>query len=73
MRVRLGVDVHMRSESFDGIHLEGRTRLVPGQVIEIARTNDPGQVVIRHAVVCRWRLRRVGTTGPVYHGFCAWQ
>ena len=72
LRVWLGVDVERCSESHDGIHLQGRTRLSPGQVIEIARS-DTDDLVVRRAVVCTWKVRALGNQGPMYHGFCAWR
>ena len=73
MRVWLGLDVDLRSESHDGVHLEGRTRLAPGHVIEIAREHVSGTPIVRRALVCTWLVQRLGSGGPVYHGFCAWR
>jgi hypothetical protein len=73
VRVWLGVDVERCSESHDGIHLQGQTRLVPGQIIEVARTGDTDDLVVRRALVCTWKIRAMGSHGPVYHGFCAWR
>jgi hypothetical protein len=73
VRVWVGVDVELRSESHDGVHLQGRTRLAPGRVIEIAHWQPPSPAVIRRALVRTWLVQQLGSEGPVYHGFCAWQ
>lgn len=73
MLVWLGLDVDLRSESHDGVHLQGRTRLAPGHVIEIARDDGARGPVIRRAVVRTWQVKALGSRGPIYHGFCAWQ
>jgi hypothetical protein len=73
LRVWLGVDVERCSESHDGIHLEGTTRLEPGQIIEVARDQGADEFVVRRALVCTWKVRALGSRGPVYHGFCAWR
>ena len=73
MLVWVGVDVSVRSESHDGLHLQGRARLPPGRVIEIARDDVVRGQVIRRAVVRSWQVKTLGSGGPVYHGFCAWQ
>ena len=73
VRVWLGVDVELRSESHEGVHLQGRMRLSPGHVIEIAHEPQAGVVVTRRALVCTWLVQKLGSGGPVYHGFCAWQ
>jgi hypothetical protein len=71
--VWIGLDVALRSESHDGVHLQGRMRLAPGQTIEIARGESRRGPVIRRATVRSWQVRALGSGGPVYHGFCAWQ
>ena len=73
MLVWIGVDVELRSESHDGVHLQGRTRLAPGRTIEIARQEAVDGQVIRRAVVRTWQVQALGSKGPVYHGFCAWE
>jgi hypothetical protein len=71
--VWVGIDVEQRSESHDGVHLQGRVRLTPGRTIEIARHEAVRGPVIRRAVVRTWQVRALGRSGPVYHGFCAWE
>lgn len=73
MLVWVGLDVDLRSESHDGVHLQGRTRLAPGQTVEIAREDSARGQVIRRAIVRTWQVQALGRNGPVYHGFCAWQ
>lgn len=68
-RLQLGRDARVLREDEDEVELESTARLAPGRAVLMFRTgNDEGRV----AVVCGWRLVRVGSQGPVYRGCCRW-
>jgi hypothetical protein len=73
-RVRVGRDVQIVRETFDGVALEGRARLRPGHGIELVwdAVNGSG-LAVRRATVRSWEVAALGSDGPVYRGFCRWE
>ena len=71
--IRIHVDRHVRviSETAEGVHLEGSTRLQPGQLIDLVPSS--AAAVIRRACVMTWSVARLGTGGPTYSGECLWE
>ena len=68
--------MHVLEETADGLHLEGRTRLHAGEVIEFMAGPDApldGNRPGRHAYVLSWSVARLGKEGPTYRGRCRWQ
>lgn len=72
-RVWLGRDAYLVAQRPDGLELEGRARLRPGYIVEIIGFGDGAGGSRRQAVVWSWALKRVGSAGHVYRGFCRWQ
>jgi hypothetical protein len=73
---RLVVGRHLRliSETPDGLHLEGLTRLQPGQTVELVSLTAPnGESIVRSAFVLSWSVAALGKEGPTYRGHCRWQ
>jgi hypothetical protein len=70
LKVSLGRDAYLVAQDRDGLEMEGTTRLRPGYVVEIAGFGDG--TAGRRAIVWTWWLRRWGSGGPLYRGFCRW-
>ena len=70
LRLNLGRDAFLVAQRPDGLELEGPVRLRPGNAVAIVGYGDSG--ADRRALVWTWVLRRWGSSGPVYRGFCRW-
>jgi hypothetical protein len=70
VRLVIGRDADVIRETEDGLELHGRVRLRPGFVVEVAPR--PGGRTARSMLVWTWRLRAVGSDGPIYRGLCRW-
>ena len=70
--VRVGRDVDVIREFPDGIELFGRARLRPGFRIEILPAVGAPSNAGRPAVVWSWRIRCLGSGGPIFRGECRW-
>ena len=71
-RVIIGRDVDVIRDGPDQIELVGRVRLRPGFVVEIAPGPRRSGPTARSAMVRSWRIRVLGSNGPIYRGVCAW-
>ena len=71
-RVEIGKDVQSVAETAEGIELTGRVRLLPGRPVDVV-TRAAGVPQSRRGVVHSWRIVRLGSGGPIYHGTCAWE
>ena len=73
-RLQVGRQLRVVSEALDIVHVEGRARLRPGQVIELLLDTLPGvEARVRRARVLSWSVARLGKDGPTYEGRCQWQ
>ena len=72
-RVRVGRDVRLVARHVDGVELEGRSRLRPGQPVDLIGIDDQFSARGRRANVWTWLLIDVGISGPVFRGFCRWE
>jgi hypothetical protein len=72
-RVQIGQDVVVVRQTTDGLDLEGRTRLRPGQMIDLVAPAEgaPGSAS-RTAYLSTWAVIRLGSSGPMYAGHCSW-
>ena len=70
-RLRLGRQIGLLCETDDGVDIEGRVRLRPGQLVELV-VEDADRPA-RRARVVSWSVKRLGKDGPTYHGHCQWQ
>ncbi len=68
-RVRLGRDAILVAEDAEGVELEGAARLVPGALVDLV---DDARRVRRPALVWSWQIARLGSTRPLYRGYCRW-
>lgn len=71
-RVFLGRDVEVVRETKDGLELDGRIRLRPGFVVEVLSVRGGATRPGGPAVVWSWRIRALGSRGPIYRGICRW-
>jgi hypothetical protein len=72
-RARVGRDVHIVRETRDGLTLEGRARLRPGQALELVMPTANGQARgLRRVQVWTWEVASLGSDGLEYRGFCRW-
>lgn len=71
-RYRLGRDLLPVDLTAEAAFLEGRHRLRPGRVIELANVPSVHGPEHRKAMVESWTIARVGRNGPVYQGVCRW-
>jgi hypothetical protein len=71
-RLYIGTQFRVASENSEGIELESRSRLRPGEVIEVVRGQN-GSDSARRAAVVTWAIARLGQSGPTYAGLCRWQ
>jgi hypothetical protein len=71
-RVIVGRDVDVIRELPDGVELMGRARLRPGFPIEIAHGVNGATAPRGAAVVWSWRIRCLGSGGPIFRGECRW-
>ena len=71
-RYRLGRDLIPVDLAPESACLEGRLRLRPGCVVELADVPSAGGPRERYAVVESWSVARLGKNGPVYRGRCRW-
>lgn len=72
-RVFIGRDVDVTRETHRGVELTGRLRLRPGFIVDLVPVRpcrEPSAV--RRALVESWKIRSLGSDGPVYRGFCRW-
>ena len=71
-RYRLGRDLIPITVTAEAAWLEGRHRLRPGRVVELADVPSTHGLEDRHAVVESWAVASLGKNGPVYRGKCRW-
>lgn len=71
-RYRLGRDLTPLALTPDSACFEGRHRLRPGHVIEVANVPTERGPELRHALVESWAVAALGKNGPVYRGTCRW-
>lgn len=71
-RYRVGRDLLAISLTGEGAWLEGRHRLRPGRVVELADVPSTDGPETRRAMVESWAVARLGKNGPVYRGNCRW-
>jgi hypothetical protein len=71
-RYRVGRDLTTTAVTDEGVWLEGRHRLCPGRVVELANVPSTHGPRERHAMVESWAVARLGKNGTVYHGKCLW-
>lgn len=71
-RYRLGRDLVPIDLTPEAACLEGRQRLRPGHVIELADVPSARGLERRRAVVETWAVARLGKNGPLYRGTCRW-
>lgn len=71
-RYRLGRDLMPIDLSPEAVCLEGKHRLRPGHVIELADVPSTRGLEPRQAMVESWAVARLGKNGPVYRGTCRW-
>ncbi len=73
-RVVLEQDVRVIDTSADGVRLEGRARLSPGQRVRLVdRSGAAGLATPRRAVVQSWIVTRLSGKGPIYQGICRFE
>jgi hypothetical protein len=72
-RVFVGRDVELIRETQDGVELDGRIRLRPGFVVELIPIREGQGPARGTALVWSWRIRALGSRGPLYRGLCRWQ
>lgn len=61
---RVGIELRLLDDLGDELVLEGRSRLQPGRVVNVAPYGQDA----RRLLVTEWRLIGVGSNGPVYRG-----
>ena len=71
-RYRVGRDLMTVTVTAEGVWLEGRHRLRPGRVVELADVTSAHGLQLRHALVESWAVASLGKNGPVYRGRCTW-
>ena len=71
-RYRVGRDLMAVTVTADGVWLEGRQRLRPGRVVELANVPSTHGPQERRAMVESWAVASLGKNGPVYRGKCTW-
>lgn len=71
-RLVLGRDAVILRETAEGIELDGRVRLRPGSVVDVVPAPGVWNRSRGFALVWTWRLRAVGSAGPIYRGLCRW-
>ncbi|MEO6223881.1 MAG: hypothetical protein ABIP90_11590 [Vicinamibacterales bacterium] len=71
-RYRVGRDLMPINLTAEDAWLEGRHRLRPGRVIELADVPSSHGPEQRHAMVESWAVASVGSNGPLYRGRCRW-
>ena len=71
-RVVIGRDVDVIRDGPDEIELIGRVRLRPGFVVDITPGAKRPRPSAGPAMVQSWRIRVLGSNGPIYRGVCRW-
>lgn len=71
-RVVVGRDVDVIHAGAEIIELVGRVRLRPGFIIEISPGRARTDWTTAQATVESWRIRVLGSNGPIYRGVCRW-
>jgi hypothetical protein len=73
-RLRLGSDLEVLEASAEGLEVQGRVRLRPGQTVELVSPASGTEAVRSgRASVVTWQVARLGTEGTTYRGHCRWQ
>ncbi len=72
VRVFLGRDAEVVRETKNGLLLDGRIRLRPGFVIDVVPVAGGRAWPGGPAFVWSWRIRSVGSRGPIFRGECRW-
>jgi hypothetical protein len=71
-RYRVGRDLTPVELTEELGHLEGRSRLAPGEIVELLDVPSPRGVERRRAMVESWSVWTMGHGGTVYRGTCRW-
>ena len=71
-RYRVGRDLIAITLTAEAAWLEGKQRLRPGRVVELANMPSTHGPQERHAMVESWAVASLGKNGPVYRGKCRW-
>lgn len=71
-RVCIGRDVHLVARHVDGVEIEGPARLRPGQLVDVVGADENDRAAAQRASVWTWLVVRLGSTGPMFRGFCRW-
>jgi hypothetical protein len=71
-KIFLGRDVEVVRETKDGLELDGYIRLRPGFLVEVLSVRGGTMTRGGSAVVWSWRIRALGSRGPIYRGTCRW-
>ena len=71
-RYRVGRDLTAITVTPEAAWLEGRHRLRPGRIVELANLPSAHGPQHRHAMVESWAVASLGKNGPVYRGKCRW-
>jgi hypothetical protein len=70
--VIVGRDVEVLDDGPEEVELVGKVRLRPGFVIEIVPRPRSARRLTGTALVLSWRVRVLGSNGPIYRGVCRW-
>ncbi|MBK9241428.1 MAG: hypothetical protein IPL75_14475 [Acidobacteria bacterium] len=71
-RYRVGRDLMPVELTEELGHLEGRSRLAPGEIVELLDVPSARGVEPRRALVESWSVWTMGHGGTVYRGTCRW-
>ena len=71
-RYRVGRDLTPVELTSELGHLEGRSRLAPGEIVELLDVPSSGGLEARRALVESWSVWTMGHGGTVYRGTCRW-
>lgn len=72
-RVAIGREVRVLHETSDEVHLEGRARLSPGQLVELVFASSRDNSSSRRALVLCWAVFALSNEGAIYRGICRWR
>ena len=71
-RYRIGRDLMATDLTVEAVWLEGKHRLRPGRVVELADVPSAQGPQQRQAMVESWVVASLGKNGPAYRGKCRW-
>lgn len=71
-RYRVGRDLTPVELTRELGHLEGRSRLAPGEIVELLDVPSSRGLEPRRALVETWSVWTLGHGGTVYRGVCRW-